>query len=390
MLARYWRFGLMNALLLGSIATGLFGGAWLMFGFVAALIVSTLIDEASGDELSPPGAAPTAWLDAMLYATLPLIAGLSFVTAHYFGSGDPFGMVAALRGIGIDFEASRRATGPVHLAGALLGLGLMTGAAATNVAHELVHRTDNPAALLVGRWLLAFSFDTTFSIEHVYGHHRNVATDKDPASARRGEYALAFAVRSAITGNLGAWEIERARLERKGLALWSWHNRVLTGQLMSLAIAGVWTLIAGLAGLAAFAVCAVQGKLYLELVNYIEHYGLVRIPGACVEPRHSWNTYRRVTNGMLYNLARHSNHHRYARKPYWELEAEAGAPTLPHGYMTMIAASLVPPLWHRLMSPRLAHWDAELANAEERQWLAERGQLSRMAADQSRPGLTRM
>lgn len=372
---RLWPFALMNVLLVVSLVASLCGGSGLLVGFATSLFVATIVDEHVGDDMAAPSGGETVWLDAMLYATLPLMVALSIVAAHYFGSGDPIGLVAALDAVGIDFEASRRSSGPLHLAGAVMGLGLMTGAAATNVAHELVHRTRDPLALAVGRWLLAFSFDTNFSIEHVYGHHRTVGTEADPATARRGEYVLAFALRSTLDGNRSAWRIERARLARSGRRRRLWENRVVTGQLLSLAIAAGWTVIAGLPGLLAFLACAVQGKLYLELVNYIEHYGLVRVPGTGVEPRHSWNVYRRVTNGLLYNLARHSHHHRFAAKPYWSLEVEPAAPTLPYGYMTMILASLFPAIWRRLMHPRLADWDATQASTAERQWLAERGLL---------------
>ncbi len=227
------------------------------------------------------------------------------------------------------------------------------GAAATNVAHELVHRLHSPASMAVGRWLLAFSFDTTFSIEHVHGHHRQVCTPADPASARRGEHPLAFAIRSTVQGNISAARIEAERLRRKGLPLWSLHNRIVTGQLMSLALlAAAWAL-GGFWGAAAFAVAGVQGKMYLELVNYIEHYGLVRAPGGRIEPRHAWNTYRRISSALLYNLPRHSHHHMFAAKPFWTLEAEPGGPTYPHGYMTMILISLVPPLWR---APSIRCW----------------------------------
>jgi alkane 1-monooxygenase len=366
MVRRVWPFGLMNTLLVLNLAALTVGGAWLWAGLIAALVASTLIDEIAGDEASPPSAVPERLLDAMLYLTLPLMIANSVLLAHLVGTADPLGLVGALAMVGVDLDAARAATGPLHLVGAVLALGLFTGAAATNVAHELVHRTESPLALGVGRWLLAFSIDTTFAIEHVHGHHRHVATARDPATARRGETAFAFALRSTIDGNRSAWAIERDRLERKGLPVWSWPNRVLTGQLLSLAIAALWMLIAGLAGLAVFLISAVQGKLYLELVNYIEHYGLVRVPGTSVEPRHSWNAYRRVTNGLLYNLARHSHHHRFARKPFWQLEVEPGAPTLPHGYMTMILIALVPPLFERTMAPLLATWDREQATPEER------------------------
>jgi hypothetical protein len=119
----------------------------------------------------------------------------------------------------------------------------------------------------------------------------------------------------------------------------------------------------------------IQGKFYLEAVDYIEHFGLVRVPGQPVEPRHSWNSYRRVSNGMLYNLPRHANHHRFATKPYWQLEVEPGSPEMPHGYLSMMVLALVPSVWERVITPKLAQWDTTMASDAERALLAERGVL---------------
>jgi hypothetical protein len=204
----------------------------------------------------------------------------------------------------------------------------------------------------------------------VHGHHRHVGTAVDPATSRRGEYALAFFIRSTIHGNISAARIEAERLQRKGLPLWSRHNRVITGQVMSLALVAAAYGLGGWWGVAAFAIAGAQGKMYLELVNFIEHYGLVRAPGARIEPRHAWNTYRRISSALLYNLPRHSHHHMFATKPYWTLEAEPEGPTYPHGYMTMIVISLVPPLWRRTVHPLLAEWDATQANEAEKAILA--------------------
>jgi hypothetical protein len=373
----------MNLLLLLN-AWALATGGWALWtGFAAALLLSTVVDEAAGDDTAHMGVGERRFLDLMLHLTLPLVALNAALLALLFGSGDAFGLVAPLKWLGIDIAASRAASGWHHLLGALLGAGLFVGSAATNVAHELVHRLHSPYSLATGRWLLAFSFDTTFSIEHVHGHHRQVCTTADPATARRGEYTLAFFLRSTLHGNLSAARIEAERLRRKSLPLWSHHNRVITGQLMSLALLAGAFMLGGLWGAAAFVVAGVQGKLYLELVNYIEHYGLVRVPGARIEPRHAWNTYRRISSALLYNLPRHSHHHMFATKPFWALEEEPEGPTYPHGYMTMILISLAPPLWRRTVDPLLAKWDQTNASDEERTILAREGLLldrSRTAA----------
>ncbi|MGL4634513.1 MAG: alkane 1-monooxygenase [Beijerinckiaceae bacterium] len=376
MLLRQIHYGLMNILLLLNLAALTVGGPAIWLGFGAAFVLSTLVDEAAGEDLSAPTEGTHTFLNAMLFLSLPLLF-LNFVmVVLLFGTGQAFGLVPALLSIGIDVEAARAASGFWSLLGAFVAMGLYIGAAGTNVAHELTHRTDSARAMLAGRWLLAFSFDTSFSIEHVYGHHRNVCTPVDPASSRRGEYPLMFFLRSTWHGNISAWGIETERLRRKNLAIWSLQNRFLTGQLMSLSLLVLAYALGGVWGALAFIAVGIHGKLYLELVNFIEHYGLVRVPGGRVEPRHSWNTYHAISSGMLYNLPRHSHHHMFATKPFWTLEEEPGGPQYPHGYMTMILLSLVPPLWHRTVDPLLAEWDRTSASDAERALLAKDGTLS--------------
>ncbi len=375
------RYGAMNLLMLLWIAAVLAGGMWSWAVYVGAALLTIVGDEHSGEDREVLGPGERSFYDANLYATLPLIAlGLFLVLGHVGpASGGLVSFAAFWSALGLDHAASRAATGPWSLAGMLVAGGLFVGGAGINVSHELMHRTGNAVAWLHSRWLLAFSLDTTFAIEHIHGHHRNVCTDRDAATARRSEYSLAFVVRSTIGQFTNAFRIEKERLRRKGLPLWSFGNLALRGQFMSLAIAAVAFALSGWPGVCAFLILAVQGKVYLELVNYVEHYGLVRAPGTRVEPRHAWNCYNAISNAVLYNLPRHSNHHIFASKPFWALEADADAPLLPYGYKTMIVLSLLPPLWNRVVEPRVADWDRRFASQEERRILAMRNQL-RMAA----------
>ncbi len=370
---RIARYGTMNLIALAWIAATLAGGAWGWAVYVGAALLTTVGDEASGRDLETLGPGGRLFYDLNLYATLPLVASGVVLTLGHFGPDWLFAPVWAL--LGLDLAAARAATGAWSLAGLLVAGGLVVGAAGVNVAHELMHRTGNRAAWLSSRWLLAFTFDTTFAIEHVHGHHRYVGTERDPATARRGETALAFVIRSTLGQIAGAFRFEAARLARKGQGPWTLSNMALRGQLMSLALLVASWLLAGWVGVAAFVALGVQGKIYLELVNYVEHYGLVRAPGGRIEPRHAWNCYNVVSNAVLYNLPRHSHHHMFAAKPFWALEADADAPQLPYGYKTMVLVALIPPLWRRIVDPRLAHWDSHFASDEERAILRSKGWL---------------
>jgi len=218
--------------------------------------------------------------------------------------------------------------------------------------------------------LLAFSFDTSFAIEHVYGHHRYVATAADPATAPRGRNVYAHIGISTVKGNASAWHIEAARLAKRGKRTWSLANRFLRGHAMSVGLLAGAGLVGGARGAAFFAMCALGGKALLEIVNYMEHYGLVRAPTTPVEPRHSWNTNRRISSWAMFNLTRHSHHHAHGEVPFHALEPYPEAPMMISGYLSTIVIAMVPPLWHRLMRAKLADWDRRHAIAEERALVA--------------------
>jgi alkane 1-monooxygenase len=368
------RFVFLNLMQLCTAASVVFGGAQIWLGAIPFLVF-LMLDEFASDQTAP-GYRQTWFFNLLLYLNLPILIALSIIYAFFLSENDPLGLIGVADAVlGVDLEAQRQAATVPGLIAAGLAIALFYGAAGINVAHELVHRLDRPFDRTIGRWLLAFSLDTTFSIEHIYGHHINVGTDKDPATARRGEYIIPFIVRSTIGGIASAFELEAARLRRNGRSPWSLRNRALRGQFMSITYCVGFYWLAGWVGAVVFLSLALHGKAYLEAVNYIEHYGLVRVPGTKVAPRHSWDCYQTISTVFLYNLTRHSDHHVNARKPFWEQEVQAGAPRMPHGYMTMILAAFIPSLWNRITGPVLAVWDANSADAQERAVLSDRGWL---------------
>jgi alkane 1-monooxygenase len=250
----------------------------------------------------------------------------------------------------------------------------------TITAHELMHRTWDKVSLSIARWLMAFSFDTAFTIEHVYGHHRYVATPQDPATAPRGRSVYTHIVRSTLAGNASAWRIERHRLRARRLAVWSLHNVVLRGYLMSALVLALAFAVGGAAGGMFFAACGLTAKALLEIVNYMEHYGIVRDPARQVQPRHSWNTNRRISSWTLFNLTRHSHHHAQGEVPFQDLRPMADAPMMIGGYLTVMIVTLLPPLWHALMTPRLLAWDRDFADDGERELAREANARSGIGA----------
>lgn len=364
----YLRYVLFHAVGLLMAAALVAGGVWITVALVGVVVAYVVGDAVVGDDLSSPHFTRPGWLTAQLWMALPLLAAIVFIAVWSASPGDPLGFGAAVQALtGYDALAAREATGFSHRVSAVLLTGLMIGMIGTITAHELIHRAWDPISMAVGRWLLAFSFDTAFAIEHVHGHHRSVGTPADPATAPRGRSAWAHIVLSTWQGYRSAWHIECARLRRRGHSTWSHHNAMITGALMSAALVAAAWAMGGAQAVVFFVLSGLWGKALLEVVNYMEHYGLVRDPTEPVQPRHSWNTNRLLSCWTLFNLTRHSHHHARGSVPFHALQPMPQAPQMLGGYLGTILVALLPPLWHRWMTPRLLQWDAQHANATERE-----------------------
>lgn len=251
--------------------------------------------------------------------------------------------------------------------GSVCGIGI-------NTAHELGHKTEP-----FERWLAKIALLPTayghFFVEHNRGHHVRVATPEDPASARYGESFWAFLPRTMIGGWRSAWDLERRRLARQGLPALHWRNEVVQTTLLTALLFGGLIAACGWLLVPYLLVVAFYGASLLEVVNYLEHYGLCRqkLPNGRYErcqPRHSWNSNHLVTNLLLYQLQRHSDHHANPTRSYQALRHFDEAPQLPSGYASMVLLAYVPPLWFRVMNPRVvAHYggDMRLANIQPSQ-----------------------
>ena len=360
---KYFMFHLVGLFSAASIVAG---SSAVTFGLLGVLFFYIIGDALLGDDKSVPRFTHPRILTTQLWLALPLLLLIVFCSVWTVSTGDPFGFGQFITQLtGYDVLAARAATNLGHHISALILTGLAIGLVGTITGHELTHRTWDPISMLIGRWLLAFSFDTSFAIEHVYGHHRYVSTEHDPATAPRGRNVYHHIIASTIKGNVSAWKIEARRLKRKGYALYSPHNAVLRGYLMSAVLVLAAWAIAGTVGAVFFTLCALFGKSLLEIVNYMEHYGMVRHPETPVQPRHSWNTNRRVSSWTMFNLTRHSHHHAQGEVPYHELQPYPNAPMMINGYLTTILITLVPPLWHALMTPKVLAWDRDFASKDE-------------------------
>ena len=255
--------------------------------------------------------------------------------------------------------------------------GLFIGIMGTVPGHELVHRVKSKLDMFFGNWLLAFSWDCTFAVEHVYGHHRNVATSIDPATGKRGENIYKFILKAMFIEHRDAWRIEVNRLRLAKKFPVSFNNRMLIGYARSMVLTFLAFLIGGVSGIWSFLIIAFIAKSLLELINFAEHYGLVRVVGEPVQPRHSWNSNATLSSLYLFNVTRHSSHHEKSHLKFWELKTYENSPTMPQGYLTMIYLGLIAPfLFHRVMARKLVEWDQKFANDSERELAKKQNKIS--------------
>jgi len=308
-------------------------------------------------------------LNLPIYINLPILITYLMVVAFILGDSSPnIFSTFLLTYFNLDLLYAREAMTTLDSIFLVALSGLFIGIMGTVPGHELSHRTKEKFDMSMANWLLSISWDCAFAIEHVYGHHKNVGLAIDPATAKRGENIYSFIIKAILQEQKDAWMIEYERLQRKGLSLISLKNRMITGYSRSVLVTVLAYFIGGLSGMLIFLLCAFIAKALLEVINYTEHYGLIRIEGERVYPRHSWNSNSIMSSIYLYNVTRHSSHHEKANLKYWELRAYDGAPMMPHGYLTMLYLAIFAPFYfHKIMAQKLIDWDSHYASKQERE-----------------------
>ncbi len=335
---------------LGTLPVALLGAAWggfwvltlplytwVLFTFLDAL---TGLNEANANPNTPD--RDLFWHRLITWIWFPVQAMLIFGMIYHVTHSSSLG---AWEKIGLFF-----------------GLGVVSGTIGINYSHELMHQRNRFEPWL-GDLLLASVMYSHFRSEHLRVHHLHVGTPRDAVTARYNEGFHRYYPRVLLGCHKSAWQAECAMLARAGRP---WHHRSNPywryWGLQALML-GVALLLGGLEGLALFLLQAGVAVWQLELVNYIEHYGLTRAylgDGRYehVKPRHSWNAAHKASNWLLINLQRHSDHHYKPdrRFPLLQNYPPEEAPQLPMGYPAMAAMAMVPPLWRRKMNPQVRAW----------------------------------
>ncbi len=335
----------------GSVALSGWGGFY-FFGPLLVFVAFPILDIVVGMDSSNPPDSVLKYLEQdryyrwCTYVFIPIqYAGL-VLACYLWSSGD----LAVLESIGL-----------------ALTMGVV-GGIAINTAHELGHKRESSEKWL-SRVALAQTGYGHFFIEHNRGHHVRVATPEDPASSRLGESFWAFLPRTVKGSLTSAWGIEAKRLDRLGKSHWGFHNDLISAWAMTVGLFAVLAIAFGPVVLPYLLLQAVLGFSLLEVVNYLEHYGLLRQKKEdgryqrCL-PEHSWNSNNVASNVLLYHLQRHSDHHANPTRRYQALRHVDEAPQLPTGYAGMIVLAWFPPLWRRVMDPRLLeHFDGDVSRA---------------------------
>ncbi|MDG2371302.1 MAG: alkane 1-monooxygenase [Flavobacteriaceae bacterium] len=241
--------------------------------------------------------------------------------------------------------------------GILSSLGILLATNAINVAHELGHRKSQTERTL-SKILYIPCLYMHFYIEHNFGHHKNVATPQDPATSKFNQSVYSFWVTSISKGYFNAWRVQKKILNRSKKRFISFQNDMLWYLIIQFIYLYSIFFIFDFYGLLYAIIVAIQSFLFLETINYIEHYGLVRKKLKSgryerVQTHHSWNSNHIIGRIVLYELTRHSDHHFKSSKKYQILENKKDSPQLPFGYPTSILLALFPPLWFKIINPKL-------------------------------------
>jgi len=274
--------------------------------------------------------------DWLLYLNLPVVYTLVF-----------YGISEVVSGAIQTYE----------LIGMIISVGIVLGVNGINVAHELGHRQQTKERF-IGKALLLPSLYMHFYIEHNFGHHLHAATPEDPATARYNQSVYSFWVTSVFRQYISAWRIQSKLLKNSNKEFLSVKNDMFWYMVIQSAYLVSVFFIFGKIGLLFAFVSAIIGFILLETVNYIEHYGLLRLKTKSgryerVKEIHSWNSNHVIGRIVLYELTRHSDHHFKSSKKYQILDCHDESPQMPYGYPTSMVLAMVPPLWFSIMNKRV-------------------------------------
>lgn len=309
----------------------------IIFVFFPLLELFLPLDSANLDEKMTADEKNAPFYDLLLYAAIPVYVA-SFI---YFLAIIP-----------------DTTFGTLEFWSRVITMGLLCAIFGFNIGHELSHRTPNSIDYVLGQFQLLTVLNLHFIPYHLRGHHHNVGKPSDPSTAKKGEWVYTYWFRSQIGGYFQAWEIENRNTQRQGHAVYSWHNRMVRYTLATMAYLTSLYFILGQPLFWIYLLVGFISTCFLETINYIEHYGLVRKQNEAgkyepVRHHHSWNSDHIFGRALMFNLSRHSDHHYNGSLKYQVLKSLPESPQMPTGYPGMVVLAFLPPLWFYVMNRRV-------------------------------------
>ena len=360
------RYFLAPLLIIVTMLGVLMGGIFVWTGVVlfgAGIILDTLsmsyhpkgagVDE-NGDTYGMP-----ALQNLVMYLMLPVFVVLQLVMAWRV-----YGYVSAAPSETIllfNFLPIQTGISGIELIGATISTGIFAGIGII-YGHELSHTKGY--SFVISRFMMALSGSAHFSYAHVYNHHLELASEDDPATAPRGRDIYTHLWLSHMGQSNFLYAMEKQRLKRINKPFFSFSNRWIRGYLMSLPTIFLFFYVGGVIGIACLFLIWVISNFELEALNYMEHYGLIRVKGQPIDYRHSWDNDSMFTSWFFIEIGRQADHHDRGETHFGELD-DVGAPNPGYGYFTEFVIALIPPLWHSVYKKKLAQWDKQFASEEE-------------------------
>ena len=363
------RYLLAPVLIIVAGAGVLIGGVMAWLG-VVLLFVGLLVDIATKFETSGVGydenGDSLGWAgfqNLTMYFMLPIFVLFQLVMAWrvstYMSLGGAEGEVimSIIPGLLVMHEGitGLNLIGATLSSGIFIGIGIIYG-------HELSHTKG--FGFVISRTMMALSGSAHFCYAHVYNHHLELASEDDPATAPRGRDIYSHYVKSHLGQSKFLFEMEKNRLKRLGKPFLSFGNRWIRGYMMSVPSLALFFFAGGWLGVACLALVWVISNFELEALNYLEHYGLVRVKSGPIDYRHSWDNSTLFTSWFFIEIGRQADHHDRGETHFWELD-EVGAPNTGVGYFTLFALALIPPVFDAFMKKHLDNWDKNFATEAE-------------------------
>ncbi len=348
----YLRYYLANIIVLVGIVGFLLGGSWVWLG-IATYIPLLICDLLAKPDLKVRDVTIPRLVEIPLYLHVVLMVLLYAAFFNWLTTLENANSV------------------PLHvLFGAVISLGWFGAVPNLPVNHELMHRRNKIDRLLAD-FLGTFYADPSRDVAHLHTHHIHLGTQQDSDTAYRGETMYSFALRATIGSLKDFFKIEKERCKKKGLSLLSPRGRIFRASVQLFILFGLAAWFGGLLGIILTIGSVLVAKTLVEMFNYYQHYGLIRVEGEQYESKHLWNHLTPVTRAVSFEITNHNDHHMDSYLPFYNLKPKIDGPQMP-SILLCYLAGLIPPIWFNFIAkPKLKEWDIKFATKDEQQLARE-------------------